>query len=150
MQKRTQLSVSSGLLEFPDRQMPVLINSASPRHFLYFGFLVIIRHLTSHKKNLIFVGIRGSLWRSTDSKNFGRVFAHFFVFLRLLGVLLCLQKLLNYHNNLAAVVLIHIRGCTEVHQTPFQSWFAYYDASTAHHPVPSLNIRYLAFFFVCF
>lgn len=58
----------------------------------------------------------------------------------------CLQKLLNYHNNLAAVVFIHSHCCTEVHQTLFQSWFAYYDASTAHHPFSSLNIRYLAFF----
>lgn len=110
---------------------------------------MILLHLISLKnkfKNVIFVRMRGSLWRSTDSKIQGRSVEVYFVFLLPTQVLLCLQKLLNYHNNLAAVVFIHIHCCTEVHQTLFQSWFAYYDPSTAHHPFSSLNIRYLAFF----
>lgn len=63
--------------------------------------------------------IRGSAWRSTDCKHFGVEEGRGKCFLRTSLFLPPPKNPLNYHNNLAAVVLAGV--CAQVHQTAVHS-----------------------------
>lgn len=80
-------------------------------------------HLHRRHVDIYSVIRTGSLWTSTHSEVCDSVCSsHFISSFYRPKFASASKKLLNYHNNSAAVVFIHTHCCTEVHQTLFQRW----------------------------
>lgn len=131
----------------PDQHVLMLFffsASVPPRHLLHFAFLVILLHLPSPNVILAWQDHCGDpLTLKFAIECFHTLFFFFWW-----------HKFFSASKN-SLIIIITFQQWSPFISTAVQKcirryfrdgWFAYYDASSAHHPFSSLNIRYLSFF----